>query len=235
MIEIVRLLLLWLGANFASGLLAGFLLAPFSGIPGLNEHALFLIKVLLGGGLFYYVLLTKGKTYAVELFSGFAVSAKFSKALKYFSLYLLFFVGIAGAVLLAVYTYARLASVPVGSLTAPMSSSADFERFGSLETLAGWVLYLLGACVLAPLIEEVYYRGLLFTEARKKWNFWISTTITAIVFGLFHPNILLAVLDGAFLCYTFDKEKDLQTNILLHSLLNIFSISMMVALTRFGF
>ncbi|MBI5744209.1 MAG: CPBP family intramembrane metalloprotease [Elusimicrobia bacterium] len=233
MITVVNLLFLWLVANVVSGLLAWFCLAPFKGLPGLTEHALFLIKLFLGAGLFYYILLTGGKASLSGIFLGFMkrFPEKVFKAFKNFLLYLGCLAGAVAAVLLALYIYSKIFAIPADSLTAALPSNADLKRFSDLGTAAfgGRWLYLLGAWLLAPVIEELYYRGLLYPELRKSWGFPAATVVTAIVFGLLHPNIAVAVLDGAFLCYTYEKGKDLQVNILTHSFLNIFFVAAMFA------
>ena len=105
MLNVIKLLLLWLALNLVSGVVAGALFSPFKGIPGLREHALFLIKSMLGVGLFYYLLQTSGKAAVVKIFSGFIEEPRaiLGKAAKFFLLYLSAFTVVVLGVISVVY------------------------------------------------------------------------------------------------------------------------------------
>jgi uncharacterized protein len=42
------------------------------------------------------------------------------------------------------------------------------------------------ALVVAPVVEELFYRGFLFRGLRDRRGFWLGATVSAIVFGLVH-------------------------------------------------
>ena len=239
MLNVIKLLLLWLALNLVSGVVAGALFSPFKGIPGLREHALFLIKSMLGVGLFYYLLQTSGKAAVVKIFSGFIEEPRaiLGKAAKFFLLYLSAFTVVVLGVISVVYALSLVSGAAVDSIPGILRPSADFERFGELRMAAfgGVALYFAGVCVLTPLIEEVFYRRLLYSEIRKYYGLVISITVSALVFGVFHPNLLVAVIDGAFLCYVYEKEQSLQVNVLLHAFPNVFFVLLMLAIKHVVF
>jgi membrane protease YdiL (CAAX protease family) len=238
MVNVLKLLLFWLALNLVSGVVAGVAFSPFKGIPGLREHALFLIKLILGAGLFYYLLQTSGKAALRDIFSGFIEKPRaiLGKAAKFFLLYLSAFTVIALGVILAVYALSLVSGIAADSFSGVFRPSADFERFGELRiaSFGGVALYFAGVCVLTPLIEEVFYRRLLYSEFRKYYGLLISITVSALVFGVFHPNMLVAAIDGAFLCYVYEKERDIQVNVTLHAFLNTFFILLIFSVKYFS-
>ena len=86
------------------------------------------------------------------------------------------------------------------------------------------LLNLLLAGVLAPLIEETLFRGLIFGSLRKYCGKWTAAVISAAIFSGLHfqlygfiPRFIL----GIALVYLFDKYKSLYPSMALHSLNNI--------------
>lgn len=63
-------------------------------------------------------------------------------------------------------------------------------------TSAGWwriaQIYLLG-CLWAPLLEELVFRGALFSHLRRRFSAWLSALAVGLVFALIHPQGLAAV------------------------------------------
>ncbi|MDQ7096830.1 type II CAAX endopeptidase family protein [Desulfosporosinus sp. PR] len=86
------------------------------------------------------------------------------------------------------------------------------------------LLNLLLAGVLAPVIEETLFRGLIFGSLRAYCGKWTATVISAAIFSGLHfqaygflPRFIL----GIALVYLFDKYKSLYPSVALHSLNNI--------------
>ncbi|MGC7870835.1 CPBP family intramembrane glutamic endopeptidase [Desulfosporosinus sp. SYSU MS00001] len=89
---------------------------------------------------------------------------------------------------------------------------------------AALVLNLLLAGVLAPLVEETMFRGLIFGSLRTYCGKWTAAVISAAIFSGLHfqaygfiPRFIL----GIALVYLYDKYKSLYPNVALHSLNNI--------------
>ncbi len=61
---------------------------------------------------------------------------------------------------------------------------------------AGWwrilQIYLLG-CLWAPVLEELIFRGALFSHLRRRWSTWLSGLSCGLIFALVHPQGLAAV------------------------------------------
>lgn len=235
--KVLELLVLWLAVNLLAGLFAGFVVLPFKEVSGIAEHSLFLTKVFLGGMLFYYVSLSEGAVAVVGMFRGLLKNRgrAFYVALKYLFLYVLVLCSVVAVLIGGLYSLSMLFGGSLGEYAGVIPPSKDFARINALRgaVSGGVVLYALGTCILVPVIEEVFYRRLLFVELRKQFGFLVSMSITALVFGVFHANILIAVVDGAYLSYVYEKERSLPVNAILHALLNALSVLLILGLRYF--
>jgi uncharacterized protein len=86
------------------------------------------------------------------------------------------------------------------------------------------LLNLLLAGVLAPLVEETLFRGLIFGSLRTYCGKWTAAAISAAIFSGLHfqaygfiPRFIL----GIVLVYLADKYKSLYPSVALHSLNNV--------------
>lgn len=61
-----------------------------------------------------------------------------------------------------------------------------------------WIV-VLGAAVLAPIVEEIFFRGLLLHRWGWKWTARRAAVTTSIVFGLLHPPFILPQLIAGFI------------------------------------
>jgi len=230
---LIKLILFWLGMNLIAGLLTGLFFAPFKNHANWEEHAVFLGNILLGAGLLYFASFELNLTPANLLqvfYSG--TNKAIRTSLKYFFAYIGLFLLIVLVLLGIFLTLDYLVNVPGGH--AQFLHAKDVLRHKALSTAAGGstVFFILSSCLLAPIIEEIFYRRLLFTELRKRYILSVSIISSSIFFAFFHSNILISFIAGAYLAYTYEKEKDLVANTLLHAQINIFSILLMTAMQK---
>lgn len=104
------------------------------------------------------------------------------------------------------------------------------DQSGVGETVLGTVIMNLYTCVIAPITEEIFFRGMLL-KVFSKANQRFAIFSTAIFFGLAHGNIpqfLLAFLLGIFLAHITMKHSSIIPSIIVHIFINTFS-------TVFGF
>lgn len=227
--SILKMVFAWLLLNAGAGFLVGLLFLPFKGTAGLEEHSGFVIKVLIGVGLFGFIkssYFNQGSGFLTELSE--RKSRHLVLALKYLSFYIL---GISTVILLLV-AVVHFSAPSIGASGERLFVSQDFLRFEALQSsvYGGIALYLIGSCLVAPVIEEVFYRKILYTGLRKQFSPAASIALSAIFFGVFHHNILVATLDGAYLAFVYEREQSLQVNVILHILLNISAVSLMAGI-----
>lgn len=88
-------------------------------------------------------------------------------------------------------------------------------------------LVILRAVILAPLCEELIFRGLTFKRMREDANFLASAVISSAIFALYHMNVpqgIFAFLFGMLLCLLYDMFGNLWVPIIVHATANILSI-----------
>jgi CAAX protease family protein len=97
------------------------------------------------------------------------------------------------------------------------------------ETDATWFVALLSvfAVGVAPVVEEVVFRGILFPTLRDRWGMTASIVISSAIFAAMHfhaPTFLPLFILGVILCIAFQMTGSLPVCILAHSLFNSLSI-----------
>ncbi len=77
--------------------------------------------------------------------------------------------------------------------------------------------------LLAPVSEELIFRGVTLRQARKALPFWLANLFQALMFGIFHGNMLqgsYAFCLGILLGYVCERSGSIYSSILLHMLFN---------------
>ncbi len=99
-------------------------------------------------------------------------------------------------------------------------NSSSLDNLG--ETSLGFVVMMVYTCIIAPITEEIFYRGMVlrvFSKANQRFGVLIS----AFIFGIGHGNIpqfILAFLLGIFLAHITLKHNSVIPSILVHIFVN---------------
>lgn len=83
---------------------------------------------------------------------------------------------------------------------------------------------LLQVCLIAPIIEELFFRGLIFSLMSKLLPFVFANVIQAIVFGIYHGNVVQVVyafILGMFIGYILFITGSIVYTIVLHMSINL--------------
>jgi membrane protease YdiL (CAAX protease family) len=138
---------------------------------------------------------------------------------------------VAGLVVLSyigVFLYSLLAAASGVSWLEPDSSVPQaVTREDSTLALTGLVT-LLGA----PLTEEMFFRGLVFSGLIR-WGFWPAALVAGGLFSVVHfdPGSFLPFLGiGVILCWVYWRRKSLWDAVAFHFIFNATSFALMVAL-----
>ena len=84
-------------------------------------------------------------------------------------------------------------------------------------------LLILYAVLLGPIEEELTFRGVIFSSAKKALPFWAANIFQALLFGIFHMNLIqgiYAFFIGLFLGYVAGRGGSIYFSIFLHILFN---------------
>lgn len=114
------------------------------------------------------------------------LSLKISKESKTF----IFSFLITGVGILAFYSYMKFQGIDIHLIhtnpeLTPWIEEADWDE--KLHTITLFIIpYSVRALLFAPLIEEVYFTGLIFPALRNRLGFVLGTTLTAFLFSYHH-------------------------------------------------
>src|SRR4051794_14140016 len=95
------------------------------------------------------------------------------------------------------------------------------------------IFAVMAIIVLAPIAEEIFFRGFFFAGFRKRWSLWPAAILSGAVFGLVHAPtgptaaIPLAGL-GVGLAWLYNKTGSIYPSMLAHFLNNAIAISVVL-------
>lgn len=123
---------------------------------------------------------------------------------------------------------AQFMSSIVSSIVAMIFPSwlEEYEALIESAGLAGEVplLMMIYSVCLAPISEELVFRGVTMRIAQRAFPFWVANIIQALLFGIFHMNPLqgcYTFVVGLFMGYICEKGGSLYHSILFHFLFNL--------------
>jgi len=133
----------------------------------------------------------------------------------------------------AVYFVSYLAAIIAITNFIPQIDTEQRQELGFRMDVAGpeLAIVFVSLVILPPIIEEVLFRGFLYTGLRQKLPFIISALVTSAIFAVAHlqfgsgnPLLWIAAIDTFFLSmvlvYLREKTGSLAAPILLHALKN---------------
>ncbi len=103
----------------------------------------------------------------------------------------------------------------------------DYQAVENEIFAPGVVLVIIRALILAPIAEELVFRGLVFRRMKGYTNFWIAAVVSSVLFGLYHMNLaqgIYAFLFGILLCLVYRAFENLFAPIMLHFSANLLSV-----------
>lgn len=128
-------------------------------------------------------------------------------------------IGLAALAAVGYFIFALLYAV----IFTPENPQDIVEDLGADEStlllVAGAVLVI----AIAPVAEELFFRGFLYRVLRQRMAFWLAAAIDGVLFGLVHGSfVILPVLAflGFLLCWTYERTGTLFVPIALHALNN---------------
>jgi uncharacterized protein len=79
---------------------------------------------------------------------------------------------------------------------------------------------LLAIAILAPVVEELVFRGLLYRAWEEKWGWPIAMLLSSIVFAAYHPGFWYAFVSGLLYTALYRRTGSLLAPILAHGIYN---------------
>lgn len=94
----------------------------------------------------------------------------------------------------------------------------------------GFLIQLLTAGIVAPIVEELIFRGLVYRRTKKMIGTIAAAILSAALFGVFHGNWVqapYAFIIGIVAVFVYEKFKSIVAPIMLHMSANILSVLIM--------
>jgi membrane protease YdiL (CAAX protease family) len=206
------------------GVIAGFIAAldhKKLAIPNFNQELL-LVTVLFGviGGLISIQLFVcrPAKTNIVKAFYQDKLSWKTSA-----------FVGLGGFAMMSALTSILALAAQLFRITAPSAGVVAEQWIDAvISNNAGkFLLCALFICIMAPIIEEILFRGLLYPWLRRKCGVVAGIALSSVAFGLIHFDLVRLIFFvglGAILTTTFERTRSLRLTTAMHAAWNVWAL-----------
>lgn len=97
------------------------------------------------------------------------------------------------------------------------------------QSLKSKIYYGVTAVILAPIVEELAFRGIILNRFRAKWGISRAVILSSILFGVLHMKLAIigAVTLGICLALIYIKTENILLSITVHFLNNLFAVSFM--------
>jgi membrane protease YdiL (CAAX protease family) len=95
------------------------------------------------------------------------------------------------------------------------------------HSMSGLVMFVVGACVLAPLFEETFFRGFLFQGLATWRGALLGAALSSALWSAGHlePAAFVPIfVDGLLLCWVFRRSGSLWTNVAVHAAINAMAV-----------
>lgn len=214
--------------QIVAGTVLGVGVAITGGEVGSGNELLFALGAQLLGLVFAVLILVVRRRWSWRVYGPVRPSARIAL--------LAVAVGIGGTIL----TY--LLNALVALVFRP---EAPVEQQVLQDAMAGGraiVLAVLVAVVMAPIAEELLFRGLLFQALRRRIGLWPGALLSSAVFTLIHveivtsqPFALVGLFSlGVFLAWAFHRTGSLLVPVLGHAVFNASSLGLAFAVEQLG-
>jgi membrane protease YdiL (CAAX protease family) len=115
--------------------------------------------------------------------------------------------------------------------------------FNNVHGAGDIILTFISLVILPPIAEEIIFRGLIYTNLRKKMTMWVAAVVTSLLFAAGHlPEggsagpLYIAAIDtfslSLVLVYLREKTGGLYASMTLHGLKNLIAFIALFALNQ---
>jgi membrane protease YdiL (CAAX protease family) len=136
--------------------------------------------------------------------------------------------GLLGAV--GMYVVAEVCALLQYRLTHQKPEEAALSLFNSTHDSALIAVFTLLATVVAPFMEEFFFRGFLFNALLRYLPFWFAAVISGAIFGIAHGSttaFLPLAGSGIVLAYVYYRSGSLTASMITHAVFNIINVALL--------
>ena len=142
-------------------------------------------------------------------------------------------VGLGCGLLIASYVFIIVHNLILMAFGVHTQGEAIFRFFDSLESPI-WFFFV--GVVLAPIVEEIFFRGFVFQGFRQRYGWVSAMLVSSAVFAAAHLDLvafLPTFILGCLLAYMFQRSNSIWPGVILHFLVNAFGLCAAYAATQF--
>lgn len=141
--------------------------------------------------------------------------------------------GIGCGLLVASYVLILLHNLLLMALGIETQGEEIAKLFASLESPA-WFFFV--GAILAPLVEEIFFRGFLFQGFRQKYGWVSAMLLSSGIFAVAHldpVSLIPTFILGSLLAYLYHRSNSVWPGVILHVLVNSFGLCSAYVLTQY--
>ena len=105
--------------------------------------------------------------------------------------------------------------------------SPKYQQVSEVIYSGGLFMEIVSAVIAAPILEELFFRGMIYKRLRDMINVKAAVVISALFFGAFHGNLVqfvYAFIIGLMLAYVYEKFKTIWAPVIFHVGANLISV-----------
>lgn len=105
--------------------------------------------------------------------------------------------------------------------------SPKYQEVSEVIYSGGLFMEIVSAVIAAPILEELFFRGMIYKRLRDMVNVKAAVIISALFFGAFHGNLVqfvYAFIIGLMLAYVYEKFKTIWAPVVFHVGANLISV-----------
>ena len=106
----------------------------------------------------------------------------------------------------------------------PSLPISDIASYDLKKSVFSWVVLILTAVVLGPIVEEILFRGILLSRWSSKWGMRKAALTSALAFAIPHSDVLGAFLFALCMTILYLRTKTLLIPIAAHALSNTIAV-----------
>ena len=98
---------------------------------------------------------------------------------------------------------------------------------GIMNIARAFPLFIIIPALIAPILEEIIFRKIIFGTLYKRINFFFAAVISAVIFGIIHgepAHLLIYASMGFVFSFLYVKTKSILTPIIVHMSMNSISV-----------
>jgi len=142
-------------------------------------------------------------------------------------------VGLGCGLLIGGYIIILLHNLLLTTIGVDTQGDQIFQIFNQLKSPI-W-LFLVGAAV-APVVEEIFFRGFLFQGFRQKYGWMPAVFLSSAIFGAAHldpVSLIPTFVLGCVLAYVYHRSNSVWPGILFHAAINSLSLCAVYAISQY--